>query len=105
MSADRTRYEKAAVVIAAAALAWVVGATMFYRSGGVNGSGLMPTTGCSIALWGSFASDPRLMWFGTGIVTLSAALLVVSLGLVVVPAAVALALGSVVLKSGPTVQE
>jgi hypothetical protein len=93
----RTPREKAVVTIALAALVWVVGATLFYRSGGINGSGFLPTAGCSIALWAALRSDTGLLWFGTAIVALSAVVLVFSVGLVVVPAAIGLVLGSIVL--------
>jgi hypothetical protein len=96
MSSGRSHAEKIAVTIAALATAWLIGATLFYKSGGVNTSGLLPVTG---SLIGAVRTDPRLMWFGTGVVVLSVVLLVFSVGLVVVPAAVALVLGSLVLKS------
>lgn len=96
-SDGRSRNEKAAVAIAACAVAWVVGATMFYGSGGLNPAGLIPTVGCLIALWGAFRSDTRLMWFGTGVVVVSALAFVFSVGLAVAPAAVALVIGSFLL--------
>jgi hypothetical protein len=99
MSSGRSHAEKIAVTIAALATTWLIGATLFYKSGGVNTSGLLPVTGSLIGLWGAVRTDPRLMWFGTGVVVLSVVLLVFSVGLVVVPAAVALVLGSLVLKS------
>jgi hypothetical protein len=97
MSEWRSRNEKAAVAIAACAAAWVVAATMFYVSGGLNTAGLLPTAGCLIALWGAFRSDAGLMWFGTGVVMTSAVALLFSVGLVVAPAAIALILGSALL--------
>jgi hypothetical protein len=98
----RTPREKTAITFAIAALVWVIGSTMFYETGGINAAGLLPTIGCSIALWAAFRSDIRLMWFGTGIVLLSAVLLVFSLWLVVLPAAIALVVGSIVLSSATT---
>jgi hypothetical protein len=97
MHPGRTRSEKVAVTIAVAAAVWVLGAATFYGSGGINTSGLLPTAGCLLALWGAMKADIRLMWFGTGVVTLSALVLLFSVGLVVAPAAIALVLGSVVL--------
>jgi len=97
MSEGRSRNEKAAVAIAACAVAWVVGATVFYRSGGLNTAGLLPSAGCLIALWGALRSDARLMWFGTGVVLVSAVAFVFSVGLAVAPAGVALVLGSILL--------
>jgi hypothetical protein len=81
---------------------WVVGATLFFATGGINTSGLVPTIGCSIALWAAIRSDARLMWLGTGIVLAAAVLLVFSLWLVVLPAGIALVVGSIVLSSAPT---
>jgi hypothetical protein len=97
MSEGRSRNEKLAVTIAACALAWVVGATMFYGSGDLNTAGLLPSAGCLIALWGAFRSDARLMWFGTGVVVVSAVVFVFSVGLVVAPAGIALVVGSLLL--------
>lgn len=97
MSEGRSRNEKIAVTTAACALAWVVGASMFYRSGDLNTAGLLPTAGCLVALWGAFRSDARLMWFGTGVVVVSAVAFVFSVGLVVAPAGIVLVLGSVLL--------
>ena len=97
MSEGRSRNEKAAVAIAACAVAWVVGATMFHRSGGLNTAGLLPSAGCLIALWGALRSDARLLWFGTGVVLVSAVAFVFSVGLAVAPAEVALVLGSILL--------
>jgi len=97
MSESRSRNEKAAVTIAACALVWVVGATALYKSGGLNTSGLLPSAGCLTALWGALRSDARLMWFGTGIVLLSAVASVFSVGLAVAPAGIALVLGSIIL--------
>jgi hypothetical protein len=99
---SRAAREKTTVTIALAALVWVVGSTIVYRSGGLNGSGLLPIAGCSIALLGAFRSDPRLMWFGTAVVALSAVLLVFSVGLVVAPAAMALVVGAVLLGKSST---
>ncbi len=99
MSANRTRTEKVVVTIAAAAAVWVVGAAVVYTSGGINTSGLLPTAGCLIALWGAIRSDARLMWLGTGVVLVSALALVFSVGLVVAPAAIALVVGSLLLRS------
>jgi hypothetical protein len=70
---------------------------MFYRSGGLNTAGLLPSVGCLIALWGALRSDVRLMWFGSGVVVVSAVALVFSVGLIVAPAGVALILGSLLL--------
>lgn len=97
MSEERSQKEKAVVAIAVCAVVWVVGATMFYRSGGFNTAGLLPSVGCLIALWGALRSDARLMWFGTGVVLVSAVALVFSVGMAVAPAAVALVLGSILL--------
>jgi len=97
MSEGRSRNEKAAVAIAACAVAWVVGTTMFYRSGRLNTAGLLPSAGCLIALWGALGSDARLLWFGTGVVLVSAVAFVFSVGLTVAPAGVALVLGSILL--------
>jgi len=95
MSEERSRNEKLAVAITACGVAWVVGATMFFRSGGLNTAGLLPSAGCLIALWGALRSDPGLMWFGTGVVLVSAVAFVFSVGLAVAPAGVALVLGSI----------
>jgi len=97
MSEGRSRNEKAAVAIAACAVAWVVGATMFYRSGGLNTAGVLPSAGCLISLWGALRSDALLMWVGTGVVLVLAVAFVFSVGLVVAPAGVALVLGSILL--------
>jgi hypothetical protein len=97
MTQRRTTSEKFVVAIAVLAVVWLVGSTMVYDSGGINGSGLLPTLGSLIALWGALKSDIRLMWLGTGVVLTSAVLLVFSVGLGVVPAGLALTLGSVVL--------
>jgi hypothetical protein len=102
VSSTRTPREKTAITISIAALVWVVGATMIYATGGINTSGLLPTIGCSIALWAAIKSDVRLMWWGTGIVLVSAVLLVFSLWLVVLPAAISLVVGSIVLASAAT---
>ena len=93
----RTPSEKVAVTIATAAAVWVSVATLFYGSGGINTSGLLPTVGSLLALWAATKSDIRLMWFGTGVVLLSALLLLFSVGLVVAPAGIALVLASIVL--------
>ena len=98
MTLRRTRSEKVAMAIATAATVWVVGATLFYSSGGLNTSGLLPSAGCLIALWGAIRSDVRMMWLGTSVVVVAAVLLVFSVGLVVLPAALALILGSIVLQ-------
>jgi hypothetical protein len=97
MSEGRSQNEKAAVAIAACAVAWAVGATMFYRSGGLNTAGLLPSAGCLIALWGALRSDARLMWFGTGVVLVSAVAFVFSVGMVTAPAGMVLVLGSILL--------
>ena len=97
MSAGRSRNEKAAVAIAACALAWVAGATMFYRSGGLNTAGLLPGAGCLIALWGALRSDAQIMWFGTGVVLVLAVALIFSVGLAIAPAGLALVLSSILL--------
>jgi hypothetical protein len=86
--------QRVAVTIAVCATAWVVASTVFYSSGGLNPAGLVPTIGCLIALWGVLKSDVGMTWFGTGVVTVSAVLFVFSLGLAVVPAAIALIVGS-----------
>jgi hypothetical protein len=75
---------------------------MFYETGGINTSGLLPTAGCLLALWAAIRSDARLMSFGTAIVLLSAVLLIFSVWLVVLPAAIALVVGSIVLASAPS---
>jgi len=100
MSEQRTRHGRAAVTIAACSVAWVVGATMVYRSGSLNPAGLVPSLGCVVALWGAVRSDTRLMWFGTAVVAVSAVAFVFSIGLVVAPAVVVLVVGSLVLARG-----
>ena len=97
MSEQRSRPKKTAIGIAACCLAWVVGATVFYSSGGLNPAGLIPSLGCLVAMWGSLRTDSGLLWFGTAIVLVSAVALVFSVGLAVAPAGVALVVGSVVL--------
>jgi hypothetical protein len=97
MSQGRSRGEKAAVTLAAIAVTWVIGATMFYGSGGLNTAGLLPSTGCLIALWGALRSDAHLMWFGSGVVIVSAVAFVFSIGLTVAPAGLALIAGSLLL--------
>jgi hypothetical protein len=97
MSVKRTPGQKIAVVIAVFAVVWLVGSTMIKGTGGVNTAGLMPTAGSLIALWGALKSDVRLMWFGTAVVLVAAALLIFSVGLVVAPAGIALVIASVVL--------
>ncbi len=47
---SKGRSQKAVVAIAVCAVVWVAGATMFYRSGGINTAGLLPSVGCLIAL-------------------------------------------------------
>lgn len=94
MAQQRTPMERAALVIAACCLVWVVGATLFLSSGGLNSAGLIPSLGCLVALWGAIRSDSQLMWFGTAIVVVSAVAFVFSVGLVVAPAAVLLLIGS-----------
>ena len=76
---------------------------MFYGTGGINTAGLLPTVGCLLALLGAIRSDARLMWIGTGVVLVSAVLFVFSVGLVVLPAGIALVAGSIVIGSRPTV--
>jgi hypothetical protein len=102
MSQRRGRGEKAAVTLAAVAVTWVIGATMFYGSGGLNTAGLLPSAGCLIALWGALKSDAQLMWFGSGVVIVSAVALVFSVGLVVAPAGLALIAGSLLLARANT---
>lgn len=97
MLQERSSNEKAALTIAVAASVWVIGATLFYRSGGLNPAGLVPSAGCLLALWGAFRVDSALMWFGTGVVVVSAVAFVFSVGLAVAPAGVALVVGSVLL--------
>jgi hypothetical protein len=75
---------------------------MFYATGGSTQSGLLPTAGCLLALWAAIRSDTRLMWFGTAIVLLSAVLLIFSVWLVILPPAIALVVGSILLASAPT---
>jgi hypothetical protein len=101
MSEARSRNEKAAVAIAACALAWVVGATLFYRSGGLNPAGVLPSAACLIALWGALRSDARLMWLTTVVVLVLAVVFVFSVGLIVAPAGVALVVGSIFLHALP----
>ena len=93
----RTPSEKVALTIATVAAVWLVGTTLFYSSGGINTSGLLPTVGCLLAFWGAFNSEVRLMWLGTGVVLVSALVLLFSVGLVVAPAGIALVLGSIIL--------
>jgi len=100
MSQQRTRHGKAAVTIAACCVAWVVGSTLVYRSGGLNPAGLVPSLGCVVALWGAVRSDTSLMWLGTAVVVVSAVAFVFSIGLLVAPAAVVLLIGSLVLARG-----
>ena len=97
MSQGRSPSEKAAVTLAAIAFTWVIGATMFYGSGGLNTAGLLPSFGCLIALWGALRSDAQLMWFGSGVVIVSALAFVFSIGLTVAPAGLALMAGSLLL--------
>jgi len=47
-------------------------------------------------------SDVQLMWFGSGVVIVSAIAFVFSIGLVVAPAALALIAGSLLLARTPT---
>jgi hypothetical protein len=70
---------------------------MFYASGGLNPAGLLPSSGCLIALRGALRSDVQLMWFGSGVVIVSAVALVFSIGLTVAPAGLALIAGSLLL--------
>ena len=93
----RTPNEKAAIAISACSVAWVVGAAMFHETGGVNSAGLVPAVGCLVALSGAVRSDAKVMWFGTGVVLVSAVALLFSVGLAVAPAGVVLALASVLL--------
>ena len=97
MIRERGGNEKAALAIAICATVWVVAATVFFKSGGLNPAGLIPTVGCLIALWGAFRSEMTVMWFGTAIVVITAVLLLFSIGLAVVPAGIALVVGSFVL--------
>ena len=87
--------QKLAVATSLLALAWVVGATMFYRSGGINLAGLLPTVGCLISLRGAFKAERTVMWLGTAVVAASSVLFIFSLGFIVIPAALVLILGSI----------
>lgn len=93
----RNPSEKAAIAIAAAATAWVIGTTMFYRSRGLNLAGFLPSAACLVALWGAVRSDVRAMWWGTVFALALAGLFIFSLGLVIAPAALALVVGAVAL--------
>ena len=70
---------------------------MFYKTGGMNSAGLLPAVGCLVALSGAVRSDTKVMWFGTGVVLVSAVALLFSVGLAVAPAGVALVLASMLL--------
>jgi hypothetical protein len=94
---ERTGREKTAIALAACSAAWVIGAGLFYRSGGINPAGLVPSLGSLVALWGAIRSDHRTMWFGTAICLFASVAFVFSIGLVVAPAALALASGSFIL--------
>jgi hypothetical protein len=85
------------VAIAVCATVWVVASTLFFKSGGFNPAGLIPTVGCLIALWGAYRSEVSVMWLGTAIVVITAILFLFSIGLAVVPAGIALVVGSFVL--------
>lgn len=97
MSEARWAGGKVVLVIATCSLAWVVGATLFFSSGGVNAAGLVPTLGCLLALWGALRADPQVMWLGTGVVLFSTVAFVFSIGYVLIPAACALIVGSLLL--------
>jgi hypothetical protein len=88
---------KPVVVLAACALAWVVGAALFHGSGGLNPAGMVPTAGCALALWGALRGEKGLAWSGTAIVALSSVLYLFGLGLVLVPAALTLVVAAVML--------
>ena len=91
----RSRNQKLAIATSLMALAWVIGAAMFYRSGEINVAGLLPTVGCLISLWGAFKAETTIMWLGTAVVAAASVLFIFSLGLIVIPATLVLILGSI----------
>ncbi|HEX6222054.1 MAG TPA: hypothetical protein VF115_13270 [Acidimicrobiia bacterium] len=97
MSDQRTIQEKIAIAVAAGASAWVIGAAFFYESGDINPAGVPPTVACLIALWGAIKSDITRMWIGTALAIIFSFAFLFSVGFVVAPAAIALAIGSLVL--------
>ena len=86
---------KLVIILTACSLAWVVGATLFYASGGLNPAGIVPTLGSALALWGAVQGDSGLIWAGTAMVGLASVLFVFSLGLVIVPAAFVLVVAAI----------
>ena len=98
MSDQRTIHEKIAIAIAAGASTWVIGVTLFYESGDINPAGVLPTVACLVALWGAIKSDIALMWVGTALAVIFSFAFVFSVGLFVAPAALALVIGSLVLR-------
>jgi hypothetical protein len=97
MPPQRILIGRAAIAIAACSAAWVIGVGLFWRSGGLNSAGLVPSFGCLVALWGAVRGDTSLMWLGTTVVTVSAALFMFSIGPAVAPAGVALIIASLLL--------
>ena len=97
MSRARSIQEKAAIATAAGASAWVVGATLFFASGGMNPAGILPTLSCCLALGAAIDSNKTWMWVGTGLTFTFSVLLVFSIGLIVAPAGLVLVVGSILL--------
>ena len=65
----------------------------------MNLAGVVPSIGTLVAVWGAVRRDRGSMALGTAVVLVSALAFVFSLGLVVVPAAVALLVGTLLLDS------
>lgn len=101
MSTKRTPQEKAAIAIAAAASAWVIGAALIYSSGDINPAGILPTLACLIALGAAIDSNKTWMWVGTALALVLSVAFVFSVGLIVAPAAIALVVGSALLSRSP----
>ncbi|HXV71632.1 MAG TPA: hypothetical protein VEB69_09540 [Acidimicrobiia bacterium] len=97
MERTRTTEDKAAIAIAAAASAWVVGATLFFASGDINPAGILPTVASLLSLWAAIQRDKTWMWVGTVLALFFSVAFVFSVGLVVAPAALGLMTGSILL--------
>lgn len=97
----RRRDQRLAIALSVLALVWVVASALFYGSGGINPAGAMPSLGCLISVLGAIRGDSTVMWLGTVVVAASSVLFVFGLGLVVIPGAIALVLGSILLSRGP----
>ena len=91
----RGRNEKLAIAVSVLALVWVVAVALFYGSGGINPAGVVPSLGCLISVWGAFKGDSTVMWLGTVVVAASSVLFMFSLGFIVIPAAIGLVIGSI----------